>query len=60
MSEDKLQGVDLEKLPFNYDNFEKAKSEIRALRDLILKQNAVIATKEVKKAAPKAKAKASK
>lgn len=50
-----MEGLDIERMPFNNDNFTKMKTEIVVLRDLVMKLNAKIVTQE--KAAPKAPAK---
>jgi hypothetical protein len=43
-----MEGLDIERMPFNNDNFAKMRAEIAVLRDIVLKQNAVIATHEPK------------
>ena len=45
--------MELDKLPFNHDNFAKLRAEVADLRDLTMKLNSALVLAE-KKVAPKA------
>ena len=52
-----MEGLDIERMPFNNDNFAKMRAEIAKLRDIVMKLNAKIVTQEKEVVKPKAPAK---
>lgn len=49
-----MEGLDIERMPFNHDNFEKMKKEVAVLKDLVIKLNAKVITQEKEVVKPKA------
>jgi len=49
-----MEGLDIERMPFNNDNFMRMRKEVAELRDLVMKLNAKIVTQEKAVVKPKA------